>query len=173
MRFGNGRNTLYYAHLDRDFTRFEDEPQRLFDAYPGDKTCIDSDLIRVGNRYHLFYVPHDGTPGVKQAVSENLTSGYSYDPRWVDAEPKACEAPNVWKRIGQNKWVVMYDNYGIEPHNFGFCETSDFETFTPIGHFNEGSMKTVNISAPKHGAVIHLTAIEAQRLAHHWKLKSY
>jgi hypothetical protein len=173
MRFGNGRNALYWAHLDPSFTRFESEPQRLFDAYPGDKTCIDSDLIRVGDRYHLFYVPHDGPPGVKQAVSDRLTSGYRYDPRWIDPEPKACEAPNVWKRIGEDKWVLMYDSYGVEPHNFGFCETTDFETFTPIGRFNEGAMKTTNIASPKHGAVIHLTAAEARRLADHWKLKSF
>ena len=173
MRFGNGRNALYCAHLDPDFTRFDAEPRRLFDAYPEDKACIDSDLIRVGDRYHLFYVPHDGTPGLKQAISDQLTSGYRYDPRWLDPEPKACEAPNVWKRIGQDKWVIMYDSYGVEPHNFGFCETTDFETFTPIGRFNEGVMKTVDIISPKHGAVIHLTAAEARRLADHWKLGSF
>ena len=173
MRFGNQRNALYYSHLSPDFTRMEDEPRRLFEAYPGDKTCIDSDLIRVGDKYRLFYVPHDGTPGIKQAVSDKLTSGFAYDPRYLDPEPKACEAPNVWKRIGQDKWVLMYDTYGIAKHNFGFCETTDFETFTPIGRFNEGVMKTVNIVSPKHGAVIHLTAAEARRLADHWKLERF
>lgn len=173
MRFGNGRNALYSAHLDPEFTRFESEPQRLFTAYPEDKTCIDSDVVRVGDRYHLFYVPHDGTPGVKQAVSDQLRSGYRYDPRWLDPEPRACEAPNVWKRIGEETWVLMYDVYGIERHNFGFCETTDFETFTPIGRFNEGVMKTVNIVSPKHGAVIHLTADEARRLADHWNLEQF
>ena len=173
MRFGNGRNALYWSHLSPDFTRLETEPKRLFEAYPGDKTCIDSDLVRVGDKYRLFYVPHDGTPGIKQAVSDKLTSGFAYDPRYLDPEPKACEAPNVWKRIGQDKWVLMYDCYGIAKHNFGFCETTDFETFKPIGHFNEGVMKTVNMVSPKHGAVIHLTAAEARRLADHWKLERY
>jgi len=173
MRFGNQRNALYWSHLSPDFTRLETEPKRLFEAYPGDKTCIDSDLVRVGDKYRLFYVPHDGTPGIKQAVSDTLTSGYRYDPRWLDPEPRACEAPNVWKRIGEQKWVLMYDCYGISKHNFGFCETTDFETFKPLGHFNEGVMKTVNIESPKHGAVIHLTAAEARRLADHWKLPRY
>ena len=73
----------------------------------------------------------------------------------------------------QEKWVLMYDTYGVEPHNFGFCETTDFEKFTPIGRFNEGVMKTVNFASPKHDAVMHLTAAEARRLADHWKLERY
>lgn len=171
MRFGNGRNALYSAHPSADYRRLENLPGRLFDAYPGENICIDSDVVRAGGRYHHFYVPHDGTPSVKQAVSEQLRSGYRYDPRCLDPEPQACEAPKVWKRIGRNVWVLMYDVCGIERHNFGFCETTDFATFTPIGRLYEGVMKTVDIVSPKHGAVIHLTAVEARRLADHWKLE--
>jgi hypothetical protein len=172
MRFGNGHNRLFYAYVDDAFTKLETEPKLLFE-YPKDTSTIDSDIIRVGDKFHLFYVAHDGTPGIKQAVSASLTSGYGYDPAWCDPEPKACEAPNVWKRIGQDKWVLMYDIYGIQPHNFGFCETTDFKTFTDLGHFNEGVMKTINFTGPKHGAVIPLTLAEARRLADHWKLGSF
>ena len=108
--------------------------------------------------------PHDeGGPGIKQAVSDSINSGYVYDPQWYDPEPRACEAPNVWKRIGEDKWVLMYDIYGIHPHNFGFSETTDFVNFTHLGHFNEGVMKATNFSSPKHAAVIHLTKKEAKR----------
>ena len=62
----------------------------------------------------------------------------------------------------------MYDCYGIKKHNFGFVETSDFVHFTPLGHFNEGPMKATNFSSPKHGAVIHITAEEADRLEKQW-----
>jgi hypothetical protein len=172
MRFGNGRNRLYYAYVDDAFTKLETEPKRLFE-YPKNISYIDSDIVRVGDKFHLFYVPHDGTPGIKQAVSDSLTAGYVYDPAWIDPEPKACEAPNVWKRIGEEKWVLMYDSYGTRPHNFGFCETTDFKTFTPLGKFNEGVMKAVNFTIPKHGFVIPLTPAEARKLAAHWKLTAY
>jgi hypothetical protein len=172
MRYGNGRNRLYYAYVDDAFTKIETEPKLLFE-YPKDRSYIDGDIVQVGDKFHLFYVPHDGTPGIKQAVSDSLTSGYVYDPAPCDPEPKACEAPNVWKRIGQDKWVLMYDSYGTQPHNFGFCETTDFKTFTPLGKFNEGVMKAVNFTSPKHGAVVPLTPAEARRLAAHWKLTSY
>lgn len=172
MRFGNGRNRLYYSYVDDTFTKLETEPKLLFE-YPKDISYIDGDITKVGDKFHLFYVAHDGTPGIKQAVSDSLTTGYVYDPAWCDPESKACEAPNVWKRIGEDKWVLMYDSYGIQPHNFGFCETTDFKTFTPIGRFNEGVMKAVNFTIPKHGSVIPLTPTEARRLADHWKLETF
>jgi hypothetical protein len=172
MRYGNGRNQIYYSYLDKDFTKLATKPELLFD-YPGDKSYIDGDITKVGNDFHLFYCSHDGTPGIKQAVSTSLNSGYVLDPKYYDFEKNSCEAPMVWKRIGQEKWVVMYDCYGIKPHNFGFMETTDFKNFTNIGHFNDGVMKTTNFSSPKHGAVVLLTAAEAKKLADHWKLEKY
>ena len=169
MRFGNERNKLYYAYVNDDFNRLESVPQLLF-QYPDKKSsAIDADITHVGGKYRMFYVAHDGTPGIKQAVSDRIDGGYEYNPQWYDPEPSSCEAPNVWKRIGEDKWVLMYDCYGIKKHNFGFMETSDFVNFTPIGRFNEGVMKTTNFSSPKHGAVIHLTMEEAKKLADHWQ----
>jgi hypothetical protein len=118
----------------------------------------------------MFYVPHDGTAGIKQAVSDSLTGGYVYDSTWVDPEPVGCEAPTIFKRIGENKWVLIYDIYRINPHNFGFSETSDFVNFKNLGHFNEGVMKATNFTVPKHPAVIQVTAKEAQALADKWGL---
>lgn len=43
----------------------------------------------------------------------------------------------------------MYDVFSINPHSFGFVETTDFKTFTPLGHFNEGVMKATNFKSPK------------------------
>lgn len=169
MRRRTEPERIYYMYVNEDFNRIESAPQLLF-AYPKDITYIDGDITKVGNQYHLFYVSHDGTPGIKQAVStEGINRGYSYDPHWYDPEPTPCEAPNVWKRIGEDKWVLMYDVYGIRPHNFGFSETSDFKTFTDLGHFNKGVMKTSNFVSPKHGAVVHITAEELMRLQKQWK----
>ncbi|MCP5534139.1 MAG: glycoside hydrolase family 43 protein [Akkermansiaceae bacterium] len=172
MRFGNGNNRVYYAHTDDDFTKLVSKPELLF-WYPKEVSYIDADITRVGDKFHLFYDPHDGGAGIKHMVSDTLTRGYIYEPDWVDPEPAACEAPNLWKRIGEEKWVLMYDIYGINPHNFGFSETSDFKTYRNLGRFNEGVMKAANFSSPKHGSVIHLTKAEADRLAARWKLDQY
>ena len=172
MRFGNGQNRLYYTYLNDAFTEMVAEPKLLFD-YPRDVSYIDADITRVGPTFHMFYTPHDGVPGVKHAVSDRINAGYRYREEWIDPEPRHCEAPNVWKRIGEDKWVLMYDVYGVSPHNFGFSETTDFHTFTHLGHFNQGVMKSTNFSSPKHGSVIHLTEAEARRLAERWGLESY
>lgn len=169
MRFRNERNKLYYVYVNDDFNRIESLPQLLFEYPDENVSAIDGDITRVGDKYHLFYVAHDGTPGIKQAVSDRMSGDYVYDPKWYDFEPKACEAPTVWKRIGEDRWVLMYDVYSVTPHNFGFTETTDFMTFKDLGRFNDGVMKSTNFNAPKHGAVIHLTADEADRLEQYWQ----
>lgn len=172
MRFGTGLNKVYWSYVNEDFNQLTTRPRVLFE-YPGPHTFLDADITKVGDQYHMFYVSHDGTPGIKHAASNSITWGYRYNPDWIDDQRDACEAPNLWKRIGEDKWVLMYDCYGIDPHNFGFSETSDFKNWKRLGYFNRGVMKSTNFTSPKHGAVIHLTSDEAARLAHHWGLKTY
>jgi hypothetical protein len=170
MRFKNERNKLYYVYVNDDFNKIETLPQPLFQYPDPNVSAIDADITKVGDQYRMFYVAHDGQAGIKQAVSDKINSDYRFDARWYDPEKVACEAPHAWKRIGENKWVLMYDIYGLKTHNFGFSETSDFVNFTDLGHFNEGVMKTTNFTSPKHGAIIHLTKEEAMKLAQHWGL---
>ncbi|HAR38421.1 MAG TPA: glycosyl hydrolase family 43, partial [Porphyromonadaceae bacterium] len=170
MRYQNEPNKLYYTYVNEAFDCLETTPQILFE-YPDEKvSAIDGDITKVNGKYHLLYVSHDGQAGIKQAVSDKINGGYEFDPRWYDPEEKACEAPNVWKRIGEEKWVLMYDCYGQAVHNFGFSETSDFVNFKNLGQFNQGVMKTTNFASPKHGAIIQITKQEADRLAKHWRL---
>jgi len=171
MRFQNEPNKLYYVYVNEDFDKLESIPQLLFEYPDKNISAIDADITRIGDKYHMFYVSHDGQAGIKHAVSNQINRDYEFDPRWYDPEPKSCEAPNVWKRIGEDKWVLMYDIYGITPHNFGFSETSDFVNFKNLGHFNDGGVMTATDFLPKHGAVIHLTKQEAEKLAAHWGLQ--
>ena len=170
MRFGKGKEKVYYAYMNKNFTQLETMPKPIFE-YPKGIPYIDADITKVGNKYHLLYCSHDGTAGIKQAVSDSLTTGYVYDSTWIDNEKGGCEAPTIFKRIGENKWILVYDIYSIHPHNFGFMETTDFIHFTPLGHFNEGVMKTTNFSIPKHPGIIQITKKEAQKLADNWGLE--
>jgi len=174
MRMGHGRTKLYYAYTDDDFTKLTTLPKLLFE-YPNEQIqVLDADVIHLPDgRYCMTYVAQENPGGIKMAFSDSINKGYVYDPEWIDLEPGACEAPNVWKRNGEDKWVLMVDAFSLRPSNFGFCETSDFKTFTDLGHFNDGPMKTTNFRTPKHGAIISLTAAEAKRLADHWNLQEY
>lgn len=171
MHFGNQRNKMYYAYLNESFTALEGEPQLLFEYPKASVSAIDADITRIGDTYHMFYVAQDGTAGIKQAASRFINRGYRYIDEWVDPEPRGCEAPNLWKRIGEDKWVVMYDCYRLNPHNFGFSETTDFVHFKNLGRFNEQVMKATNFSVQKHGTVIHITKKEADRLKKFWANK--
>ena len=170
MRFGNGKCKVYYSYMNKDFTQMETLPRSIFEYTEG-KEYIDADITKVGSKYHLFLCSHDGGAHIEQAVSDSINRGYKLIAKRSDGEKVGCEAPTVFKRIGQGKWVLIYDIFRINPHNFGFSETSDFENFTYLGHFNEGVMKTTNFSIPKHPAVIQITKKEAKQLAAKWGLK--
>jgi hypothetical protein len=172
MRLGNGLTKLYYAYVDDAFTHLTSDICPLFD-YPDPKIQIlDADISPMPDgRYCMMYVAQENPGGIKMAVSDSINGGYIYSAKMVDAEPGACEAPNVWKRIGENKWVLMYDVFSIRPNNFGFCETTDFVTFRDLGHFNDGVMKLTNFTSPKHGSIVQISAKEANRLEQHWKKK--
>lgn len=169
MRMDHGLTKLYYAYTDDEFTKLITKPEPLFE-YPNEKVqVLDADITQMPDgRYCMMYVAQERPGGIKVAFSDSINKGYQYEPEMVDQEPGSCEAPNVWKRIDSNKYVLMYDVFSIKPHNFGFCETTDFKTFTNLGRFNDGAMKTTNFSSPKHGAMIHLTKKEAKRLAKHF-----
>ena len=163
MRIGNGKNGLYYSYANPEFTKLETKPEPLF-PHPG---AIDGDITKVGDTYHLFYQ----ADGIRQAVSDKINRDYIADPTRIDQERITCEAPNLWKRIGTDTYVLMVDAYRANPHTMGFYETTDFVHFKNIGHFNQGVMKSTNFQMPKHGAVIPLTLKEAETLAAHWKCK--
>lgn len=60
MRFRNEANKLYYVYVNDDFDTIESLPQILFE-YPNEGvSAIDGDITKVGDKYHLFYVAHDG-----------------------------------------------------------------------------------------------------------------
>ena len=164
-----GRTKLYYSYTDEAFTTLETEPQLLFE-YPDEKIqVLDADICPMPDgRYFMTYVSQENPGGIKYMISDRINHFDDYHAEQIDGERSGCEAPNVWKRIGEKKWVVMYDIYSVNPHNFGFVETSDFKTFKPLGRFNEGVMKIKNCVSPKHGSVIHITKAEAKRLENYW-----
>lgn len=161
---------VYWAYVDNDYTRLTSKPKLLFTTPKAGMPTLDADICPMPDgRFFMTYASQERPAnGIRYMISDRINGGYQQvlDGQ-IDAEQRACEAPNTWKRIGEDRWVVMYDCYGIRPHNFGFVETTDFKTFTPLGRFNEGVMKAENFQSPKHGSVIHITREEAERLEKH------
>lgn len=162
IRYNNKDCNLYYSYTDEAFTKLETKPEMISDI-----GGLDGDVTQVGDKFHLFYVSH---AQVRHAASEEINRGYIAEPRRIDPESVSTEAPNLFKRLGTDTYVLMYDVYGARPNNMGFSETTDFVNFQNIGHFNEGVMKGTNFARPKHGAVTHLTLEELRTVAEHWKV---
>ena len=163
MRFGPKGSDLYYAYADPTFTKLETKPQLLAKV-----DGVDGDITQVGDKFELFYV---SDAKVRHGVSDNIHGGYQLDPQRIDPETVSTEAPTIFKRLGTNNYVLMYDVYGAHPNNMGFSETTDFITYKDLGHFNEGVMHTSNFSSPKHGAVTYLTRDELKAVVDHWNVK--
>ncbi len=169
LRIKGGKTKLYYAYTDNEFTTLISEPKILFEYPKPDIQILDADISQMPDgRYCMMYVAQERPAGIRMAFSDSIHSGYQYTDQWGDTERGGCEAPMVWKRIGEEKWVLMYDIYSLRPHNFGFSETTDFKDFKDLGRFNEGVMKTTNFTSPKHGAIIPITKNEADRLKNYW-----
>jgi hypothetical protein len=164
IRYANKNANLYWAYADDAFTKLTTTPKMI----PG-IGGIDGDLTLVGDQWHLFYV---GGAKIFHAVSPRFSDGFVGDTRRIDPETKPTEAPNLFRRLGTDTWVLMYDVYGARPNNMGFSETKDFVSFQDIGHFNEGTMKGTNFERPKHGAVTYLTADELAAVTAHWETHS-
>jgi hypothetical protein len=162
IRVGNGDCNIYYSYTDDAFTKLETKPVRLFNG-----AGIDGDITRAGDKYHMYYV---SDAKIFHAVSDKINQGYVAEPKRIDPEKVSTEAPNMFKRLGTNTYVLMYDVYGARPNNMGFSETSDFISYKNLGHFNEGVMKTTNFTGPKHGAIMQITRDELKTIAEYWKV---
>lgn len=170
-RQGVGKNRIFYAYINNAYNALTSQPHLLAEAPGQAYNIIDSDIIKVGDTYHLFYVSHERTATPKHATAQHITGPYTFDNYYQDGERRGHEAPSTWKRLGTDTYVVMFDNYSVRPMNFGFVETRDFFTYHPIGYFDApGSpMKRTNFSEQKHGAVTYLTTKELKRLENYWK----
>jgi hypothetical protein len=162
IRYNNKECHLYYSYANDDFTKLETKPERITEI-----GGLDGDITKVGDKFQLFYV---SDAKILHSVSDKINGGYKPENNRIDPEKVNTEAPNLFKRLGTDKYVLMYDVYGLRPSNMGFSETSDFVNYTNIGHFNEGAMKTTNFTSPKHGAVTYLTKDELKAIAAYWKV---
>lgn len=95
MRHGNKMNKLYYSYVNDDYNKIETLPEVLF-TYPKEGiSAIDGDITYTAadSTYHLMYCSHDGTAGIKQATSRDITGPWTYDDAYCDFEKRGCEAP--------------------------------------------------------------------------------
>ncbi len=160
MKYGDGPDVIYYAYANDNFTDIEGEPRQLFFPENG-KSCIDGDIIYRKGIYHLFYKTEGHGNGLKEATASSLTSGqWTEYPDYKQQTTDAVEGAGVFKLIGKDRYILMYDVYG--KGHYQFTETTDLQNFSLIDN-----VVTMNFS-PRHGTVIAITHKELKRLINKW-----
>ncbi|WP_240928400.1 glycoside hydrolase family 43 protein [Maribellus sediminis] len=162
MRQGKNPDIIYYAYANEDFTSLESAPKQLL-YNPTNNACIDADIIENGNKFYMYHKSESGAPGIKLAISDKLTEGYTY-PNFnrVDRETDRVEGSGVFKLNNSDEWILMYDVYGSG--RYQFTKSKDLEHFEVID--NDISMNF----HPRHGTVLPITKKEYQRLNDKWGL---
>ncbi len=147
---------IYYAYVNEDFTALEAAPKQLFFS-PTEKASIDGDIVIKDNKFYLFYKTEgDSDKGIKVAVSDSLTSGYEAISGNVDQTDKAVEGSSVFKLIGKDSYILMYDVYA--DGQYQFTRSDDLQSFEVID-----TQVSMNFH-PRHGSIIPIKQAELERL---------
>ncbi len=160
MQYTGGADVIYYAYANESFTDFEDVPKVLF--LPQNRTsCIDGEIVLKDGIFHLFYKTEGNGNGIKVATTSSLTSGqWTEDPDYKQQTKDAVEGAGVFKLIGQDTYILMYDVY--MRGKYQFTETTDLTNFKVTD-------KEVKMNFhPRHGTVIPITRDELLRVTDKW-----
>ncbi len=154
---------VYYCYANDDFTDLLDYPVHFYDR--GSAT-IDADIVydETDELYHMIY-KNEGSGGIMHVTAETLThvEGQPTGSQWsaptgsVQQTNVAVEGGGIFRLIGENTWVVMYDCYGSGYYQF--CTTTDWKKFNLEAQTTTGGAFT-----PRHGTVIPITAREYNNL---------
>ena len=150
---------VFYCYANKDFTDLEGEPVYLYDR--GSAT-IDMDIVynEKDQLYHAFY-KNEGSGGICKVTAQTLTApeGQPLGSQWsapsgtLQQTNEAVEGAGVFKLIGADTWVLMYDCY-MNGH-YQFCTSTDLSAFT----FKQNTY-TSGAFTPRHGTVIPVTDAE-------------
>ncbi|MBE7171657.1 MAG: family 43 glycosylhydrolase [Williamsia sp.] len=160
LKHGKDPDKIYYAYANPDFTDLETEPRQLFFS-PDNAACIDGDIVKKDRTYYLFFKTEDRLPGIKIAVSNHLTGGYTMQSNeYVQQTKNPVEGAGVFKLNGSSGYILMYDMY--TSGRYQFTKTTDFKNFKVVD-------EDVNMNFhPRHGTVMPVTGAEEERLIKLW-----
>ena len=149
---GKGYDHRIYATRTKNWKEFS-KSELYFD--PG-YNCIDSTVVRDGNRWIMLFKDERPDPPVKrlrlalatspQGPWTNVSEPFSGD--WVEGPTAA--------KIGQ-EWWIYFDHYA-KPQHYGAMTTRDWKTFTDV---------TEQLSFPngqRHGTIVKISDETAKKL---------
>ena len=164
MQHGAGRDIIYYAYANDDFTDLVGEPKQLFFPKNGG-SCIDGDIVNKNGLYHMFYKTEGDGNGIKLAITDNLASGkWIEQPGYKQQTRDAVEGSSLFRLTNSDTYILMYDVY--MKGKYQFCESKDLDVFKVVDQ--EISMAF----HPRHGSVIPITRWEMKAITDKWGVPS-
>ena len=158
-----GRDIIYYAYANADFTGLESEPKQLLYK---EGACIDGDIVFKEGKYFFFFKNEDDdAKGIMLAISDKINEGYEVQEGFVDQTDSQVEGSGVFKLIGSENYILMYDMY--TSGKYQFCKTDDLQHFNVIDENIEMNFH------PRHGSVMQITEDELNRLVEKWGTESF
>jgi len=151
----NPPQKMYYSWANDDFTDLTDTPAILYES-PKKTAVIDLSIVNFNNAFHGVIKDEASTKGIYMLTSATLEGGYTIGNSRIDGESVDTEGAELYRLIGTDIWVNMYDCYTNE--RFGFKTSTNLNTWTAA----EGSTKLENGNnfVPRHGSVIPITQEE-------------
>ena len=143
----DNRTIMYYAY-SKDMKKLDTDPQLLFAPQNGND-AIDSDIINVDGKYYMYY-KNETNKRIYLATADHASGPYT-EIKQVSEGNLGVEGPNIYKLIGQDKWLMMSDAYG--DGYYVMQETRDLTNFTTLSR----SSYSFNFT-PRHGYVIPINA---------------
>ena len=153
-----GRDIIYYAYANEDFSGLEAEPKQLLYK---EGACIDGDIVKKDGKFYLFFKNEDNdAKGIMLAISDKINEGYEVQEGFVDQTESAVEGSGTFKLNTTGQYILMYDMY--TSGKYQFCVSDDLKTFKVID-------EDINMNFhPRHGSVIPITQEEMDRLMSKW-----
>lgn len=160
MKNGDTPDRIVYAYANADFTDLEGKPRQLF--FPSNcKSCIDADIILKDGVYHLFYKTEGNGNGIKQAITQELTSGkWSEMADYMQSTKESVEGSCVFRLANSDRYILMYDVY--MKGQYQFTQSTSLDSFKIVDH-----RISMNFH-PRHGTVMVISQNELQRLFQKW-----
>ncbi len=141
------RTIMYYAY-SKDMKKLDTAPEILFAPVNGND-AIDSDIIFENGKYYMYY-KNETNKRIYLATADNANGPYK-EIKQVSEGNIGVEGPNIYKVLGEEKWLMMSDAYGNG--YYVMQETSDLENFKTLDRASYSFDFT-----PRHGYVIPINA---------------
>lgn len=159
MKHGNDPDKIYFAYANADFTDLETAPKQLFFS-PTNGSCIDGDIIYDKGKYNLFFKTEGNGNGIKKAVSDQLTTGYVQQDKYLQQTKEAVEGAGVFKLNHSNEYILMYDVY--MKGRYQFTKSKDLANFSVV------DQDITMDFHPRHGTILPINQQELNRLLNQW-----